>query len=258
MLFLQWTKNIQKILLTACIILVSINSYGVSKKTIAVMNFKGYGDNTIKFLENSIPESISTSLTGISSLRIIERSQLGKILNEIALEQTGAVETGNLTRAGKLARADILILGSISGNRENVVITFKAVEVQSGKILDSKTVKGSFSVIFDNTDKAARIMGALISGEGAGKISVYSNPDGADIYIDGIQTGNTPLISYALIKGEHSIRIYKEGYLEHEESVSIKTGIEEKVSVILGKSQIRDRTEFGMGIHYLESVKKIV
>jgi len=235
------------------IVLYSINSYSAVKKTIAVMNFKGYGEKNIEFLNNAIPEAISTSLSGISAIRIVERSQLGKILNEIALEQTGAVDAGKISRAGKLARADILILGSVSGNQQNTVITFKAVDVQSGRIIDSKTVKAPVSEIFDKTDQAARIMGALISGEGTGRVSVYSNPDDADIYIDGINTGKTPLISYALIKGDHSIRIYKEGYLEHEESVSVKTGIEEKISVILGRSQIRDRTEFGMGIHYLHS-----
>ena len=242
----------KKIIASICVILTAVSLYGSDKKTVAVMNFKGYGDKSIKFLDNALPESISTSLSEIKEIKIIERSQLGKVLNEIALEQTGAVDTGNVSRAGKLVKADILILGSISGTQDNVIVTFKAVDVQSGTVLDSKTIKSPVSKIFDKTDQAARAMGAIISGGDISRISVFSNPEGGDVYIDGIQTGTTPLVGHSVTKGKHSIKIVKEGYLEHEDSLTVKAGIEDKVSVVLARSQVRDRTEIGFAIHYLK------
>jgi len=243
----------RKLTLTLCIILTTAALFGANKKTAAVMNFKGYGDKSIKFLDNALPESISTSLSEIKEIRIVERSQLGKVLNEIALEQTGAVDTGDLSRAGKLAKADILILGSISGTAENVIVTFKAVDVQSGTVLDSKTVKAALSQIFEKTSQAARAMGAIISGKGAGRISVFSTPDGADVYIDDIHSGSTPMVGYMVTTGEHSIKIVKSGYLEHSDSISVKAGSEDKVSVVLARGQVRDRKEIGFGIHFLNS-----
>lgn len=233
------------------VVLLAIALQGAERKTVAVMNFRGYGDKSIRFLDNALPEAISSSLSEIKEIRIAERSQLGKILNEIALEQTGAIDTGGVTRAGKLAKADILILGSISGGQDSVIVTFKAVDVQTGTVLDSKTVKAPVSKIFEVTDKAARGMGALISGRGAGRVSVFSSPNGAEVYIDGINTGTTPLVGYSLTAGEHNIKLFMDGYVEHEEALSVKAGEEESISAVLAKSAIRDRTEIGFGVHYL-------
>lgn len=244
---------IKKMTITFCVIIATANLYGAGKKTVAVMNFKGYGDKTIKFLDNALPESISTSLSEIKEIKIVERSQLGRVLNEIALEQTGAVDTGEVSRAGRLAKADVLILGSISGSQDNLIVTFKAVDVTTGAVLDSKTVKAPMAQIFDKTSQAAKAMGAVIAGEGVGRISVLLSPEGADVYIDGYMSGTTPLVGYSITKGKHSIKILKEGYLEYEDSINIKAQSEDKVSVVLARNQVRDRTEIGFGIHYLHS-----
>ncbi|MBN1534927.1 MAG: hypothetical protein JXA20_19815 [Spirochaetes bacterium] len=119
---------------------ISANALAIDR-TVAVMNFRNYGGNDTRSLSRMIPEAISGALSEIRGLRVLERNQLGTILDEIALEQSGAVDTGGVIRAGRLTRADILVLGSVSGNDANALCTVKAVRVDNGAILYAKTIR---------------------------------------------------------------------------------------------------------------------
>ena len=221
-----------------------------AEKSIAVMNFANYGDKNIKFLSSAIPESISTALSENEDVRVVERRQLGRVIDEIALEQTGLVDTKGISRAGRLARADVIIVGSISGDKRNVIVTMKAVDVASGKVLDGKMAKGSASDIFDLSNQAARAMAAVISGKGIGRISISSNPSNADVFIDGLNVGKTPVVEYKLTTGRHRIKIVKDGYIDHEESASISANQLYSTSPVMDEAKFMNRTYMGIGLGY--------
>ncbi len=223
---------------------------GAPKKRVAVMNFANYGAGNVAFLKNALPESLSSTLSANNDIRVVERRQLGKLINEIALEQTGLVNTKGVSRAGRLARADVLILGSISGTRNNIIVTMKAVEVASGKILDGKVVKSTMGDVFDRAGQAAQAMAAVISGKGIGRLSVSSIPSGATVYIDGLDVGKTPVVEYKLTKGEHRIKVAKGGYIEYEKDVDIKAEERRQVSAQLTVDTIGDRSEFNFLVLY--------
>ena len=65
-----------------------------------------------------------------------------------------------------------------------------------------------------------------------GNVVITSSPAMADVYIDDMIVGRTPL-SLDLIIGEHTIRIKKEDYEESTKSVDIKEGKTENVAVSL-------------------------
>lgn len=76
-----------------------------------------------------------------------------------------------------------------------------------------------------------------------GTIDVKSNPMGADIYIDDILVGQSPLSFSKLIPGKHKVTIKHEGYYDYESNVNVS---DEKVSIIdeeLAKSCDIQRTE---------------
>jgi TolB-like protein len=221
-----------------------------AQRTVAVLNFTNYGGAGINYLSNALPESVSASLSEIKEIRVVERRNLGDLLNEIALEQTGVINTQGVDRVGKMAKADVLILGSISGDPENINVTLKAVEVETGKVLDAKTVKGHISKIFDLSSQAARSMGARISGQGVGKLSLSTNPSGADVYIDGVQVGKSPIVEYALTEGKHTVKAALYGHLDFDETIDIKVGVHEKLSPMMIESKTRNMSEAGGGVSY--------
>ena len=67
-----------------------------------------------------------------------------------------------------------------------------------------------------------------------GIIYISSNPKGAEVYIDGVKKGTTP-IRLSLKEGMHKITLRKEGYRDYTKDVKIEGGKEIKLSVNLNK-----------------------
>ena len=68
----------------------------------------------------------------------------------------------------------------------------------------------------------------------SGKLSVASNPDGADIEVDGSFVGNTPS-DVQLAEGEHTVAIKRAGFKDWERKLKVTGGSSLRVSVELEK-----------------------
>jgi PEGA domain len=74
---------------------------------------------------------------------------------------------------------------------------------------------------------------ALAPAEGAtGAVKVTSEPEGADIWVDGAFVGNAPA-QLKLTPGKHRIRVGKEGYKNWEKEISVTAGSELTVNAPL-------------------------
>lgn len=83
--------------------------------TIAVMPFTFTGrDTSLKPLERGFAELVTTDLSRVSALKVLDRAQLQAVLDEIALQQSGAAQAGTGVRVGKLMQAGSIVGGSIS------------------------------------------------------------------------------------------------------------------------------------------------
>ena len=60
--------------------------------------------------------------------------------------------------------------------------------------------------------------------KGYGSIRVSSNPSGADVYVDGIHRGKTPLFISKIIEGAHSVKLTKLGYEDVSETIYVSVG----------------------------------
>jgi serine/threonine protein kinase len=56
-----------------------------------------------------------------------------------------------------------------------------------------------------------------------GSLWVSSNPWG-DLYIDGARVGRTPAMDLPIGPGPHTVRVLKDGYVPHEQSISVAAG----------------------------------
>jgi len=67
---------------------------------------------------------------------------------------------------------------------------------------------------------------AVASAEGAsGAVKVTSQPEGAEIWVDGAFVGNAPA-QLKLVPGKHRIRVGKEGYKNWEKEITVTAGSE--------------------------------
>jgi curli biogenesis system outer membrane secretion channel CsgG len=108
--------------LIACLSLVP-SALAQRKKQIAVLNFdfatvdiglahRAYGGQ--ENLARRVSDKLVTSLVGLGTCQVIERSQLEKVLHEQNLGREGRIDPSTAARIGRILGVDALILGSVS------------------------------------------------------------------------------------------------------------------------------------------------
>jgi hypothetical protein len=77
------------------------------------------------------------------------------------------------------------------------------------------------------------------SPEERGTIQVNSSPSGAQIWLDGLNTGQvTNAVLNDVQAGTHTLKLIKEGYQDHQQSVSVEGGMTIQVNVVLSGYKI--------------------
>lgn len=243
-------RNMKKYaLLIAILLLFTQNAFAANKK-VAVVNFtNNSGSKALDYLSKALADSISSSLAGRKDITVIERSQLGKVLNEVELGQTGLFEESDISKVGKLARADVLIIGSYTGNPGKIILSMKAVEVSTAKVIDARVITSDLGGLFDKASEAVLSMADIIVGKNIGFLTVTSNPDNADIFIDGMKIGETPLTSYKISEGKHKLELVKNGYINTKKTIKVEENQTTNVDITLVKKQAVNATfiRFGFG-----------
>jgi tetratricopeptide (TPR) repeat protein/plastocyanin len=80
--------------------------------TIAVEAFTNRGDPAYAPMAKGIAAMVITDLSKVPGLKVLERQKVQKLLDEISLGESGLVSQNSRMRAGRLVRAEKLVLGS--------------------------------------------------------------------------------------------------------------------------------------------------
>jgi TolB-like protein len=105
------------------------------RNTVAVMPFRFSGaDSTLRPLERGFADLLTTDLSRVKAVTVVDRSRLEAILDEIKLNQTGAVDSTTAVRAGKLIQAGTLVQGSLLQNGDKLRTDAALVSVASSGI----------------------------------------------------------------------------------------------------------------------------
>jgi len=108
----------------------------------AVVPFENVGDEAQqKSLGLVVSDLVVTDLARDHRLPMIERSQLGAVMNELALQQSGAVDDAKALQVGKLAGARALVVGRVSDGGDVFVVSARAVDAETGAVIVAEDVK---------------------------------------------------------------------------------------------------------------------
>ena len=102
-----------------------------------------------KGLGESIAAEITGGLARMADVRVVERRDLKKILDEIGLGMTGAIDEATAVRVGRLLGANRLVLGSFLKFNKKVRVNVRIVRTETGEILTTARVTGAFDDIFE-------------------------------------------------------------------------------------------------------------
>lgn len=79
--------------------------------TVAVLPFANRGDQAQAVLSKGLTAMIVSDLSKVPGIRVLEREKMQKLADEIALSQSGLVDEKDAVRAGRLMRAEKLMIG---------------------------------------------------------------------------------------------------------------------------------------------------
>ena len=106
-----------------------------AQMTIAITDFRNQsGTFNLDTWEKSIAEYLKADLSRSDQLIIVERENLGAVLKEQALGQTGIVDAETAQEIGGLLGARYVITGSIIRNADQVDIHAQIIQVSSGQL----------------------------------------------------------------------------------------------------------------------------
>ncbi|MBN1499367.1 MAG: tetratricopeptide repeat protein [Spirochaetes bacterium] len=144
-----------KKLIFVFIFLFSVNLFA-KQTVVGVSAFKNLAHNKdYDWLETGIAESVSYKLRNVQSYIVVDRVNVDKLMNEIALSQSGLVDEESAKQAGKALGADIIVLGSFQYFGDQIRISAKLVETESHKVLNQVLVTGQMKDIFSLQDDVA-------------------------------------------------------------------------------------------------------
>lgn len=107
-----------------------------SRLSVAVLPFKS--NNQAKDLTDSVTEKLIIQLVNLRRFRVIERSALDKIMEEQKLGLSGFVDEETAIKVGKLAGADVIILGSINMQLGFVKVSARGIDTETSVLIVAK------------------------------------------------------------------------------------------------------------------------
>ncbi len=121
---------------------------------VAVLPFENggsYGPDSedLEALTVGIQQMLLSELAQNSQLRVVERGQLRALMEEQDLGASGRVEPGTAAELGRLVGARYMILGVFIDLFSDFRMDARIVDVETGEILNSQTVRNDRARIYD-------------------------------------------------------------------------------------------------------------
>ncbi|MDL2344165.1 CsgG/HfaB family protein [Deinococcus sp. MIMF12] len=100
------------------------------------------------WISRGLADMLTTDLSKISKLTVVQREQLDKVLKEQALGASGAVDPGKAAQLGKLLGVQTLLTGSYAAIGRNVRVDLQLINTSTGRVEGGVTAEGSIDSIF--------------------------------------------------------------------------------------------------------------
>jgi tetratricopeptide (TPR) repeat protein len=110
---------------------------------------------TVTSLGPGTMDSLITALSRIPDFVLVDRTTLGHVLKEQALQQTGLVDDKTAVRLGKLLGVQAIIHGRVQVAGERVRLSASFIEAETGRVRRAEQVTGHLDDVFDLQDQLA-------------------------------------------------------------------------------------------------------
>jgi curli biogenesis system outer membrane secretion channel CsgG len=133
-----------------------------SRLSLAVLPFEGKGESK-KYID-AATEKMITQLVNLRRFKVIERSAIDKVIREQSLQSSGTVDDKTAVKLGKIAGADAIVIGSITGTSQFLKVNARVVDTETSETIVAKDAQAPETSI-DAVEKLASNIGIMIYNE---------------------------------------------------------------------------------------------
>ena len=164
-------------------------SYGqkyLSNKKVAVLPFS-YTDKRVSNDGVVISERLLTLIINRRKLEVIERGLLEKVLSELKLQHSGAIDESSIKGIGKILGVEAVVTGTLTRHRDGrIEINARLIKTESAAVLSAaaETVIPDWETTETNGPEngiRAKPVALEITGAPAGSVRITSVPSGTAI-----------------------------------------------------------------------------
>lgn len=147
--------------IVCCVVLIAVCSAGLAaeeqtKRVVAVTSFTNLNkDPNQEWLSTGIGETLTVKLAKVPSLLVVERMRLAEAMKELQLQDTAVVDPTTAAKIGKTVGAQTVVMGAIQKAGDELRLTARFVEVETGKVSNTAQADGSMKEVFDLQDRLA-------------------------------------------------------------------------------------------------------
>ncbi len=117
------------------------------RMSIAVLPFENKGGDP--GLSGMVQDKMITSLYSLKRFKILERTQIDKVLGEQKLGLTGAIDQNKAVKVGKLIGVDAILIGSITSGERGTGMDARLIDTENGTIITAKDALSDRSTLTD-------------------------------------------------------------------------------------------------------------
>ena len=176
------------------------------KNSLAVMYFENIPDPDDKdHTGEMLTNLLITALFQVKDLEVISRERLYDIQKELGEGEAKSIPPSMATKVGQRAGVSMMLLGSILQKEPTLAVTYRLIEVQTGKILSTQRLSGfSKEKVFSMVDTLALLVKndlnvkpvALSETKSVAEVTTKS-PEAYRSYVEGVELSNKLLWSEA-------------------------------------------------------------
>lgn len=110
------------------------------KQRIAVLPFHEL-DGQPTILGTFLAEELVTKLFQLGNFKIVERQLLDKVMGELRIQRSGAIDPATAKEIGRIAAVDAIVTGSITELGTSVAVNCRLIETTTGEVFGAAQTK---------------------------------------------------------------------------------------------------------------------
>lgn len=110
--------------------------------SVAVLYFQNQGNPELEPLKVGLTQMLTTDLVGAGGAKVVERTQLQAVMDELKLGHSAVVDKDTSSKLGKLIGAEYLVLGSYFSLAGTLRVDARLVKVETGEVVHAFGANG--------------------------------------------------------------------------------------------------------------------